>query len=137
MINGVITGKLRNLRVRLDELQSLVPVTKERLQDWIVLRAIERDLQVCVEVLIDVCQRLASLAGRPPSSTAREAVEACVTLGALSSSEPYRDMIGFRNLIVHRYETVDESVLLRLVNEHLSDFEKFIQEIMDYVERQD
>ena len=59
-----------------------------------------------------------------------------MSLGALSSSEPYRAVIGFRNLIVHRYETVDESVLVELVNEHLSDFRKFSQEVMDYVQRQ-
>jgi uncharacterized protein YutE (UPF0331/DUF86 family) len=134
MINGVVTGKLRNLQERLNELQTLVPLTPGRLQDWIVLRAVERDLQVCVEILIDVCQRLISLAGHPPSSTAREAVEGCVALGALSSTDPYRAVVGFRNLIVHRYESVDNSVLLRLVNNHLDDFDRFAQEFMAYAQ---
>lgn len=136
MINGVITGKLTNLRQRLSELRTLSPLTPERLQEWLVPRAVERDLQVSVEIVIDVCQRLLSLAGLPPAATSREAVEGCVSLGVLASPEPYRQMVGFRNMVVHRYEFVDTEVLLRLVNHHLPDFDRFQQEVLDYVERQ-
>lgn len=136
MINGVITGKLTNLRQRVHELATLVPLTSERLQEWLVLRAVERDLQVAVEIVIDVCQRLISLAGLPPAASSRDAVEGCVALGALSSPEPYRQMVGFRNMVVHRYEFVEAEVLLKLVNHHLPDFDRFIQEVLDYVDRQ-
>ena len=136
MINGVVSGKLTNLRQRLDELRTLYPLTEERLGEWLVLRAVERDLQVAVEIVIDVCQRLISLAGRPPASNSREAVEGCVALGALESAEPFRQMVGFRNIVVHRYEFVAPEVLLTLVNDHLGDFERFIEEVMAYVERQ-
>jgi uncharacterized protein YutE (UPF0331/DUF86 family) len=136
MINGVITGKLTNLQQRVAELATLSPLTEERLQEWMVLRAVERDLQVAVEIVIDVCQRLISLAGRAPASSSREAVEGCVALGALSSAEPYCRMVGFRNIIVHRYEFVEPGVLLRLVNDHLEDFQRFIEEVLAYVDRQ-
>lgn len=136
MINGVVSGKLANLRQRLDELLTLYPLTPQRLEDWIVVRAVERDLQVAVEIVIDVCQRLISLAGRPPVASSRDAIEGCVTLGVLSSSEPYRQMVGFRNIIVHRYEFVDTQTLLKLVNDHLADFERFIEEVLSYVDRQ-
>lgn len=135
MINGVVTGKLTNLQQRLAELRTLYPLTEERLQEWMVLRAVERDLQVAVEIVIDVCQRLISLAGLPPASSSREAVEGCVTLGALSSADPYRHLVGFRNIIVHRYESVQPEILLRLVNEHLEDFERFVQEVLTYASR--
>lgn len=114
----VINGKLSDLQQRLDELKTLRPLTEERLGDWMVLRAVERSLQVAVEIVIDVCQRLISLAGRPPASTSHEAVEGCVALGALRSPEPYRQMVGFRNIVVHRYEFVSSETLLRLVNHH-------------------
>ena len=136
MINGVITGKLSNLRQRLDELRTLYPLSQERLQEWLVLRAVERDLQVAVEIVVDVCQRLMSLAGQPPAATSRAAVEGCVSLGVLSAAAPYRQMVGFRNLVVHRYEFVAPEVLLELVNCHLDDFEQFIAEVLDYVDRQ-
>lgn len=74
--------------------------------------------------------------GRPPASSSREAVEGCVALGVLRSAEPYREMVGFRNIIVHRYELVEPEVLMRLVNDHLGDFQAFADEVPDYVERQ-
>ena len=136
MINGVVSGKLTNLQQRLDELRSLYPLTLEKLQEWLVLRAVERDLQVAVEIVIDVCQRLLSLSGRPPAATAREAVEGCVGLGVLGESEPYRQMVGFRNIVVHRYEFVNPDILLTLVNPHLDDFERFVTEVLAYVGRE-
>lgn len=129
-------GTLSNLQQRLAELRTLYPLTEERLQEWLVLRAVERDLQVAVEIVIDVCQRLLALADHPPASLARDAVEGCVSLGILSVSEPYRQMVGFRNMIVHRYEYVEAEVLLRLVNHHLGDFERFVEEVLTYVDRQ-
>lgn len=84
MLNGVITRKLEALEETLHELESLGKVTLETLQnDWLVRRAIERDLQILVEVVIDVCHRLISGAGTAPASSAIEAVRKCVRLGVL------------------------------------------------------
>lgn len=48
MVNGVITNKLANLAEVLGELRSLGPISIERLEsDWIVRRAVERDLAFC------------------------------------------------------------------------------------------
>lgn len=72
----------------------------------------------------------------PPAATAREAVEACASLGAISSAEPFSHMVGFRNIVVHRYEFVDPNILLKLVNQHLGDFDRFVEEVLTYVDRQ-
>ena len=97
MINGVVLGKLRKLDVVLDELKSLGSLTEERLgAEWILRRAVERDLQLGVEILLDVCHRLLALLGQSPAATSREALEACVRLGILEELEPYGRMVGFR-----------------------------------------
>ncbi len=85
--------------------------------------------------MIDVCQRLIALAGLTPTATAREAVERCVQLGALSEDETYHRMVRFRNFIVHHYDHVDTSILVEIVNQHLSDIERFRDEILAYVQR--
>jgi uncharacterized protein YutE (UPF0331/DUF86 family) len=56
-----------------------------------------------------------------------------VELGILSSLEPYRKMIQFRNFIVHRYERIDVDILVDIVNYRLSDFDAFKQELMRHV----
>lgn len=133
MINGIILKKLESLDEILTELQSLGKITTPQLQDdWRTKRAIERDLQVLVEIVIDICQRIISLSGQTPATTASEAVERCIKLGIISSYEPYRRMVQFRNFIVHRYEQVDQEILIDIVNRRLSDFEKFRDEILAY-----
>lgn len=136
MINGIILQKLQTLDQTLMELRSLGQVNVAQLKnDWRIQRAVERDLQVLVEIVIDVCQRLISLAGQTPAATGADAVERCVQLGALSDDMVYRQMIQFRNFIVHRYERVDTAILVDLVNHHLTDFERFRAEVLAYVQR--
>jgi uncharacterized protein YutE (UPF0331/DUF86 family) len=136
MINGIILGKLQTLDETLLELRSLGQINVAQLnKDWRTRRAVERDLQVLVEIVIDVCQRLISLAGQTPAATGGDAVERCIQLGALSDDEAYRQMVRFRNFIVHRYERVDSDVLIDVVNHRLADFERFRTEIIAYVQR--
>ena len=90
MVNGVIAQKLQTLDEILIELRSLGPVDAAGLRDdWRTRRAIERDLQVLVEIVIDVCQRLISLAGQSPATTGADAVARCVQMGALSEDAAY------------------------------------------------
>jgi len=135
MLNGIIVQKLQTLDEVLVELRSLGKIDAEQLAaDWRTQRAIERDLQVLVEVVIDVCQRLISLAGQTPATTGVDAVERCIQLGALSDDEAYRQMVRFRNFIVHRYDRIEGSILVDLVNHRLPDFERFKEDVLNYVQ---
>ena len=133
MLNGVILSKLQTMDEILNELRSLKDVKASQLEeDWLIRRAIERDLQVLSEIVIDVCQRLIALADQSPATTGVQAVQRCVKMGALASMEPYRKMIQFRSFIVHRYEQVDLAILVDIVNNRLDNFELFRKEVMDY-----
>lgn len=132
-VNGVISGKLKNLDTVLSRLRSLGAVNEQQLEDWVLHSAIERNLQVAVEIVIDICHRLNSLSGRSPAASARDAVEGCVKLGVLSSTDTLSHMIGFRNLVVHRYEYVETRILIDIVNNHLDDFDDFRAKVLDYV----
>lgn len=131
--NGVISGKIRNLERVLSQLRSLGKLDARSLEDWILHSAVERNLQVAVEIVIDICHRILSLSGKTPASNAREAVEGCVELGVFESTETLSRMIGFRNLVVHRYEYVEVGILIDIVNNHLDDFEDFQARVLSYV----
>jgi len=133
MINDIVLQKLQSLDETINELRSLGKVTIVQLEsDWLKRRAIERDLQVMVEVVIDICQRLLSLEGQTPATTGVDAVKRCIQMGALTDLEAYRKMVQFRNFIVYRYEHVDIEILVDMVNNRLEDFESFKKEILAY-----
>lgn len=136
MINGPILGKLNLLDEVQDELRTLGPVTVAQLEaDWRTRRAIERDLQVLVEIVVDMCQRLIALADQSPAATDGEAIRRCVQLGVMESEEPYLKMVQFRNFIVHRYERIDPGILADVVNRRLGDFDLFRKQVMAYAAR--
>ena len=57
----------------------------------------------------------------------------CIQMDVLSDDEIYGKMVRFRNFIVHRYEHIEADVLIDMVNERLSDFEQFRNEVLTYV----
>jgi uncharacterized protein YutE (UPF0331/DUF86 family) len=40
-------------------------------------------------------------------------------------------MVGFRNLAVHDYQNLNLDIVIAIINNHLTDFEKFIEEIQN------
>jgi len=133
MKNGILLGKLQSLEETLNELRTLGRVTSAQLQqDWRTRRAIERDLQVAVEAMIDVCQRIIALHQQTPAATSAQAVERCVQLGVLSDNAAYPKMVQFRNFVVHRYERIDVDILVDIVNNRLADFDLFRDEVLRF-----
>jgi uncharacterized protein YutE (UPF0331/DUF86 family) len=136
MFNGVIAQKLQHLDTVLTELRSLGCLTVQDMEkDWRTTRAVERSLQILVEIVIDVCQRILSRLGQTPAITGRDAVDRVIALGILGHLDAYSKMVQFRNFIVHRYEQVDKEILVDMVNRRLVDFESFRNEILSYVKR--
>ena len=104
MLNGVILSKLQTMDKILNELRSLKDVKISQLEEnWLIRRAIERNLQVLSEIVIDVCQRLIAMADQSPATTGVEAVQRCVKMGALASMEPYRKMVQFLGFSESRF----------------------------------
>jgi len=128
--NGIISRKLENISQRVEKLRQLGSLSADRLEEDYFLRSgIERTLQVCVEAMIDIAERIISLKNRPPATTSAKALAQLESLGIIASSAAYSDMIKFRNFIVHRYEAIDISILLDICNTKLDDFDRFIHEI--------
>lgn len=136
MINGVIGQKLEHLNVVLTDLYSLGHLNVQTLeQDWRTKRAVERSLQILVEIVIDVCQRILSLERQAPAATGKDALDRVMQMGILGRQEAYLKMVQFRNFVVHRYDWIDNAILVDMVNRRLSDFERFRDEILAYIRR--
>ncbi|NQV35894.1 MAG: DUF86 domain-containing protein [Phycisphaeraceae bacterium] len=128
--NGVILKKFSILEDEVARLRGLGNLTPEMLdRDHFLKHGIERSLQICVEIVIDVAQRILSLEGRVPSPTAFSAFSGLEAMGIIVSAEQYRSMIQFRNYVVHRYERVDSSILITIISEHLDDLTLFRNEV--------
>ena len=128
--NGVILKKLSVMDDEVARLRRLDNLTIETLKkDHFFKHGIERSLQICVEIVIDIAQRILSLEKRQPAATAFEALKGLEAMGIIKEAEKYRSMIQFRNFIVHRYEQIDSEVLISILQNHLDDFAAFRDEV--------
>lgn len=129
--NGVVQRKLALLEQQVQRLGA--SMESMRLEDfknnWEKRCVVERALQVSVEIMIDIAERIIALEGAGPVATAADAIEALVRLKVLDSATPYVDMVRFRNMVVHQYEEIDAAVLFDLATNRLGDFRNFRDEI--------
>jgi len=75
------------------------------------------------------------LESQAPAATGKDALDRVIQMGILGRHDAYLKMVQFRNFLVHRYERVDNEILLDIVNRRLVDFERFRNEILTYIRR--
>ena len=136
--NGTIEKKIRFLE---DEL--------EMIEDWEITNyskfkksslekaAVEKALTVCVQIMIDICERILAINKKPPKNTTVENLEQIVKLKAIKSSEKYIEIFKFRNFVVHRYENIDPAITFNIVKNELNLYREFIDEIRIFCSNND
>ena len=131
--NGIIARKIRVMRDELSMLRNLESVTIKKLDsDLFFKHGIERSLQILVECMIDIANRILALENDSPATTSAESMELLDKKGIIKDYNIYSQMVQFRNFVVHRYEIVDSDILAEICSKRLSDFESFIEEIESY-----
>ena len=124
---SVVRRHLASLREALANLRRHSGSTPEMLHADMDLRwAVEHGLQLCAQHAIDIAIHLVTTAGRDASDYA-SALDRLTGLGVLPGAfgARFRQIAGFRNVLVHDYIDVDLDVVARVLDESLDDFEEF------------
>ena len=132
--NGIVLSKLNHLKEQLRDLRSWdLGTLSEFSADSMSRCAVERALQVSIESMIDVCERILAIEKEIPQSTSAGNLRKVAEMGIIKDVERFLPLISFRNFIVHRYEHVDPEMLYTIVKQKLVDFDDFIEEISKVV----
>jgi len=135
MKNGIVVRKLTEMEETLRRLREHLPTNYEEFsRDWARQKVVERALQIMIESMIDIGERLIALAGGSPAETSVAVMERLQALGVIHSASRYVPMVRFRNFLVHQYEQVDLSILYGIVSKKLEDVESFAAEVKTYAE---
>lgn len=128
--NGVIEKKLRVIEEKLNDIKEWDIDSFDKLAKSSLLQnAVERALQVAVEAMIDVSERILALENISPQSTSAGNIKKLQDMNMLTELEEYQDMVRFRNFIVHRYENIDLEIVYGILTTKLQLFEQFIKDI--------
>lgn len=49
--------------------------------------------------------------------------------------EKLKTMKGFRNIVVHRYGSIDDKLAFQTLQEHLEDFQYFTRQVEDFLNK--
>ena len=132
----IIRRHLAALRESLQVLSSRSDISLEELDTdtekrWLV----ERGLQLCAQNALDIATHIAAGRGRDVPDYA-SAIDELGRLGVLTHgfARQFRNVAGFRNVLVHGYLDVDLGVLHALLHDGLRDFESFAAHIEAYLD---
>ncbi len=134
----LINRKLRRIEELLREL-SLVQVDtlSDFKQNVVVKRFIERNIQLAIEQMSDICKHLVSGLDLGEPETYAECFDFLAQHAIVTRKKAavFKDMVRFRNILIHAYEGVDDSLVYAIYKKKLKDFTAFIMAIRTYLIR--
>ena len=128
--NGIIENKLRIIEEKLNDIRSWdVRSYDQFIRNSMLISAVERALQVAIEVMIDISERILALEEVTPLDSAAGNIEKLQEMKIIRPLPEYANMVKFRNYIVHRYEKINPEIVYSIVQYKLPLFESFIEDI--------
>jgi uncharacterized protein YutE (UPF0331/DUF86 family) len=128
--NGIVEKKLRLIEELIMEIEQWNIVSFAMLQENVMLqRAVERELQVAIDTVIDTAERILAVEKQTPPVTSTDAIGKLQMLGIIPANPAYTDMVKFRNFIVHRYEKIDLEIVYITIKNKLPVFREFVEAV--------
>lgn len=126
----LVAKKLALIETCVEQLRSLARPEAIR-RDVREERFVEHTLQIAIQAVLDVASHVVSDDRLGEPETSRELIDLLVKAGRLPESlgSTLRDMVGFRNVIVHGYQDVDLGVVEDVLRNHLDDLLAFVSTI--------
>ncbi len=126
---------LSDIRENSVKIAEVLKIYKEG--DDITLKAIKFMLVEIAEAMSNALQHILAKDEGVPVSGYIDTINKAKDYGILSESlyiniKPFFD---FRNSLIHRYWLTDDAILLKNLKEGYKDFDRFIDEIEDYMRR--
>jgi uncharacterized protein YutE (UPF0331/DUF86 family) len=126
----LVAKRLAFIETCVRELRSLARPEEIRL-DVRQERFVEHTLQIAIQAALDVASHIVADERLGEPRTNRELFELLERYGWIPAdlSSSLRKMAGFRNILVHGYETVDLAFVEEIVTDHLDDLLGFVSAV--------
>lgn len=110
---------------------------EEFLQDQESQLAVERALQLAIQIVIDIATHILATTSNVTPKDYRDAILKLAHIGVIPTTfaERIASMPGFRNVLVHDYIEIDPSRVYRNLQDELDDFVEFARYINDWLDK--
>jgi len=128
--------KLAELEIYIKQMQEYSTITvKEYSKDWKLERIIERTLQMMIELCVDITNHIiADKKYRVPTSYS-DTFQVLEEEGLISKKQykTMKKMAQFRNIVVHHYDKIDETIVVNILRRNLKDFFEYRDSILKII----
>jgi len=134
----LIERKLRRIEEFLRELRSVDPMDFKTFSNSIVLkRFVEKNIELAIEQMIDVCKHFISGLDLKEPETYAECFDILGQAAILpvESVGVFKSMSRYRNLLIHVYEGVDDTITYDIYKKRLDDFRMFVRFAREYINK--
>ena len=132
-----ILVKLDEIEQYLYEIYASMPQSYEEYRaNPLLKRAMERLLQITIEACIDTCAILVKEMKLGLPSSDEDFIDKL--RGKILSEENVYNlkmMKKFRNVLVHGYAKIDDYKVFKILKENMTDIEKFLDEVKDFLRK--
>lgn len=128
MDREVVEQKLESLRRCLQRIETKCPADAETLVADVDLQDIvSLNLSRAVQLCVDIGAHLIAGMDVPPPDTMGQTFDLLAQSGVLNTTlaSSLKKVVGFRNIAVHSYETINWHIVHSIVKNHLTDFSAF------------
>lgn len=131
MGDNVIYNKIQTIERCIKRINEVYEGNFDNLQDYTKQDSIILNLQRACEASIDLAMHIVSEQKLGIPQNSRDAFEVLNENNIIDRelTKKLRAMVGFRNIAVHDYQTVNIEIVKEIIENHLNDFMEFIYSI--------
>jgi uncharacterized protein YutE (UPF0331/DUF86 family) len=136
----LIERKLGNIEEFLKELDAAKVDNLEEFQSNVMARRfIERNIELAIEQMIDICRHLVSGLDLKEPENYAECFDILSAEGVIrrEDTQRFQAMARFRNMLIHVYDGIDNAITYGIYKDNLSDFTLFISTIRGFLHRKE
>jgi uncharacterized protein YutE (UPF0331/DUF86 family) len=139
MDRELIEEKVESLRRCVRRVEETRVTTAEELEgDWDTQDILTVNLTRAVQLCVDVAAHLVAETNRPSPDTMAEAFVHLREMGLISAelADRLQGSVGFRNVAIHAYRSIDWAIVHNITHERLDDFRQYARQVMAHLDRQ-
>ncbi|MCG7334365.1 DUF86 domain-containing protein [Sporosarcina sp. ACRSM] len=134
MVSDVILNKISVIERCLERIKEVYHDNPDNLSDFTKQDSIVLNIQRACEACIDLAMHVSAIKQFGIPQKSREAFDLLLTNNVITEdiAANMKAMVGFRNIAVHDYQTINITILQKIIEEHLNDFISFTKQILAY-----
>jgi uncharacterized protein YutE (UPF0331/DUF86 family) len=128
----LITEKLIKMKEYLDQLQKFTPSTYDKyINDLISKYAVERLLQLIVDLALDINNIILAALKKPPASDYFSSFINLAECRVLDEAFAYQiaPSTGLRNRLIHEYEEINDAIVFKSISQTVELYTLYLKEI--------